>query len=149
MSSEKVRQILERADEVLEEERKKNTRIRYEVLKHYGIREPYDEVSDEDYEKIYELYKRESKKKHSKKALELFDNAEYYLNKCSQILLICGIIAFVVLFITAIVEKSWSLFGIGVGVLFATIGNWSFFRVFVNISLKLDKLNKSLSSTKN
>lgn len=152
MNSEKIKKILEEETSKKDIKTEKeivvgnetiSTRKRYEILKLYGIREqPGDEVSDEDFEKIYAIYKRDYHIK-SKEPLKINDKAEKILNVCSKIMLFSGIIAFVVLLFFAIgKEGSWSTFVIGLAVLFGSIGYWAFFKVFINISLKLDKLGK-------
>ena len=67
--------------------------------------------------------------------------AETTLCTIATISLIIGILALIVLMAIAAIEESWVFFLIGLGVFLLYFVQWAFLRVFVNISLKLDKLN--------
>ena len=96
-------------------------------------------ISDEDYEKIKEIYEKENPKSNTD---EIKDGAEKTLNICALILLILGIIVFIAMLIVAAddYDFNWSLFGIGAGVFFTSLIEFAFAKVLVNISRKLNKL---------
>ena len=104
----------------------------------------YDcDISNEDYEKVKDIYYKEIKSKEQ----VLDDSAEKTLNTIAKITLILGIVTFCICFFIAIAATKdygfeWGAFGYGIGVLIASIVSWAFTRVFVNISIKLNKLNK-------
>lgn len=161
MSNKKVQEFLK-----TKEEEKDNQEIqyRYKVLSHYNLGETvyfkegdfvedfpltsnngftkkrfrYDcSISDEDFEKVCGFYRQEVEALGS----DGFNKgAEKTLNACAIILLIIGIFVFVITFIGALVEESWSLFGIGAGIFFTTLIENAFAKVLVNISHKLNKL---------
>ena len=96
-------------------------------------------ISDEDFEKIKEIYDKENPKSNND---EIKDRAEKTLNTCAVILLILGIIVFIAMCVAAAdyYGFNWSLFGIGVGVFFTSLIEFAFAQVLVNISRKLNKL---------
>ena len=141
MSNEKVQKLL------LAEQQKKaenDALMRYKVLSHFGLGkveyfrqgENYDDypiiqnntrlrydcdISDEDFEKVYEIYKKQvdlTVKPETK------DGAEKTLSVCAIILLIVGILTLVVTVGSASAERdfNWTLFGIGIGVVRGDLG---------------------------
>ena len=107
----------------------------------------YDcDISDEDFEKVSKIYTQEIKSNEQKQnSQELDDSAEKTLKTIAIITLVLGIVTFFICFIVAATADygfEWGAFGHGIGVLIASIVSWAFTRVFVNISIKLNKLNK-------
>lgn len=116
-----------------------------------GIRYKYNcDISDDDYQKLYEIYKRELNKSQQIPQIPnryisfSNNNSEKLLSVCSIIFVVLGLIAFIVLGIMAASENDfdWVLFGIGIGSLFASIIEFAFFQVIINISKKIDILGK-------
>ena len=93
--------------------------------------------TDEDFEKILKIYDQEIG---SSKVVETKDRPERILSIFAVILLIIGIIAFLVLIITALQEGDGLWFVYGLGALLVALHGYSFNKVFVNISRKLNKL---------
>ena len=107
----------------------------------------YDcDISDEDFEKVSKIYTQEIKSNEKdQNSQELDDSAEKTLKTIAIITLVLGIVTFFICFIVAATADygfEWGAFGYGIGVLIASIVSWAFTRVFVNISIKLNKLNK-------
>lgn len=147
--------------------------LRYKVLSHYGLGElvyykdsnkiddfplthekgdgtwrkcRYDcDISNEDFEKVYEIYKHETGLSETSETSEINNGAEKILRVYALVALVVGIIAFVVCFIGAFSIKEWSLIGTGIGVFLATLVGFAFIKVFVNISYKLDKIANLLN----
>ncbi len=166
MSSEKVQEFLKKKEEEKDIQEIKN---RYKILSHYNLGEnvyfegegneeeyplkefdsygktrkfKYDcKISDEDFERVCEFYNQEVGLSEN---LVLNDNAEKVLSTCVTILLIIGIIAFIVIWVAAAdsYHFNWTLFGIGTGVLLTSLIEFAFAKVLVNISRKLNKLEK-------
>lgn len=166
MSSEKVYEFLKKKEEEKDIQEIKN---RYKILSHYNLGEnvyfegegnedeyplkefdsygktrkfKYDcNISDEDFERICEFYYQEVG---SAENLGPNDGAEKVLSICVTILLIIGIIAFIVLWVAAAdsYHFNWTLFGIGTGVFLTSLIEFAFAKVLVNISRKMNKLEK-------
>ena len=164
MSSTRVKLFLEKKNAIEKQKKDKDlAQLKYEILSHYKLGESvsYDEnvdknevplidsrgnkfkyvcdVSEEDFEKIKEIYDKENPKSTND---EIKDSAEKTLNTCAVILLILGIIVFIAMWVVAAddYDFNWSLFGIGAGVFFTSLIEFAFAKVLVNISRKLNKL---------
>lgn len=168
MSSDKVQHFLEEKH-VLQQKRKNEelAELKYKILEHYKLGQKvyfkegdnindfplhefngsfedanfrYDcDISDEDFREIYEIYEEENPNSLGQK---INNKAENILYDCSVITLIVGIIAFIASIPIAIIEEIWFAFGIGVFVFLASLVEYAFVKVFVNISYKLDWLKK-------
>jgi hypothetical protein len=170
MSSTRVKLFLEKKNAIEKQKKDKDlAQLKYEILSHYKLGESisYDEnvdknefplidsrgnkfkyvcdVSEEDFEKIKEIYDKENPKSTDdeiKDGTGIKDSAEKTLNTCAVILLILGIIVFIAMWVAAAddYDFNWSLFGIGAGVFFTSLIEFAFAKVLVNISRKLNKL---------
>ena len=171
-SSEAVNNFLRDKDTLRKQkEASELAELKYKVLSHYnlGEMEMYDgkgdkndyplydndwggtqrfryncEISDEDFEKVYEIYKKEtvgSEETHN-------SGAENTLNVCATIILIIGILSLIVFGIIAVDDSHyrtvfhWDVFSTGLGVFFVSLITSAFARVIVNISSKLNNLKK-------
>lgn len=167
MSSEKVRNFLK--EESKQETELGNIELaqqKFRILSHYDLGEkvywkegddidcfPLDDntgpfkyvcdISDEDFKKVQKIYENENNKSVSD---GVFNSAEKTLGLIALLLLVAGFIAFIALWIAAaevnVFRFEWSLFGIGIGIFISSMVNWAFIRVFINISIKLNKLGK-------
>ena len=172
-SSETVKNFLKDKDALRKQkEARELAELKYKVLSHYNLGEMemyegkgdkndyslYDndnwggtqrfkyncEISDEDFEKVYEIYKNETvepEKTHN-------SGAENTLNVCATIILIIGILSLIIFGIIAVDDSHyhtvfhWDVFSIGLGVFFVSLITSAFARVIVNISSKLNNLKK-------
>ena len=157
MSNEKVVALLESERK---KQKKSELNERYKILYHYKLGEsiyfkegdniedypfrdatgkPYGyfcDISEEDYQEVKRLYEKELSPDSSP-----LNAAEKTLSTFGGIILGLGIVAFLILLVAAFNEESWTLFFIGFGIFIVNMLEWASIRVFVNISLKLDKLN--------
>ena len=155
MSSEKVQDFLQKKEQ---EKEKQEAELKYNILSYYGLGEAvyykegdnpddfplgsengtirfrYDcDITEEDFTKIKAAYEKDTK-------ASINDKSETTLNACAVILLIIGILVLIVTSFVAIDQKSWSLFGIGLGIFLTFLIEYAFAKVIVNISCKLNKL---------
>lgn len=114
------------------------------------------DISDEDFEKVLEIYNQEvGTKANSNNESNIDDRAEKILGNYALYLLIFGIIwlfgSLIFAIIVAIDEEDWSLFvsefGKGLCVFGVSLVGFAFIKVFVNISYKLDKIANLLTKS--
>lgn len=179
MSSEKVKQFLEeKKNSGIIKNEEDTAQLKYKILSHYNLGEvvyykegdnPDDypftnsgfkfkyvcDITDEDYEKLKEIYYKENPKANNETNHEINKGAEKTLNVCANIILILGILAFIILTVLAFNGQhhyygyygvtvrrffDWSSFVMGIVILFSSIANSALLKVIANISHKLDKL---------
>lgn len=167
MSSEKVRNFLkEESKHETELDNIELAQLKFRILSHYNLGEkvywkeendiedfPLDDnigpfkyvcdISDEDFKKVQKIYENENNLSVS---VGISNSAEKTLGFIALLLLVVGFITFIALWIAAakvnVFRFEWSLLGIGIGIFFSSIVSWAFIRVFINISIKLNKLGK-------
>ena len=156
MSSEKVQEFLQK------KERKRirqEAESRYEVLNYFGLGKAVDykegdspdnyplrsnsgerfrydcDITEEDFQKVKAIYENETR-------AIINNRSETTLNACAVILLIIGILGLIITTVIAVDQQSWSLFGVGLGAFLTILLEYAFAKVIVNISNKLNGLNK-------
>ena len=101
------------------------------------------DISDNDFAKVQNIYENESRKN----TFDVVPNpVENTLSIFAIVLLAFGLVAFIGLWVAASHANpfhfEWYLFAIGIGVLINSMVSWAFIRVFINISIKLDKIGE-------
>ena len=121
---------------------------------YYGIRKNLIDVTDEEYVEICK-YVIVPEDEEDRSLISVNDGAEKTLNTVATIILICGIIASFICFVTLCFQKEPAVgysyitetkfdpsgLGIAFSVLIISIATWAIMRVLANISITLRELN--------